>query len=105
MPSKEKTFGVFLPVANGGWIISKNTPKLDGLYEQNRAAAIIADDIGLDFIMSMAKWRGFGGETNHWAVSMESMVMMAGLAEVTKNVKIWATMHALLHIFFTSHTL
>lgn len=90
-------YGVFLPVANGGWIISKNAPKLDGLYAQNRAAAILADQIGLDFIMSMGKWRGFGGETNHWAVSMESMTMMAGLAEVTKKVKIWATMHTLLH--------
>jgi hypothetical protein len=25
-PSKHKDFGVFLPVANGGWIISKTTP-------------------------------------------------------------------------------
>ena len=93
----QKLFGVFLPIANGGWIISKNTPTLDGLYQTNREAAVIADKIGLDFIMSMSKFRGFGGETNHWGVSMESMTMMAGLAEVTKNVKVWATMHALLH--------
>ena len=93
----DKMFGVFLPIANGGWILSKNAPKLDGLYRQNRAAAVTADKIGLDFIMSMAKWRGFGGETNHWATSMESVTMMAALAEVTRNVKIWATMHALVH--------
>ncbi len=93
----EKMFGVFLPIANGGWIISKNAPNLDGLYQTNRDAALIADKIGLDFIMSMAKWRGFGGETDHWRTSMESMTMMAGLAEVTEKVKVWATMHALLH--------
>ena len=97
MLPNHKMFGVFLPIANGGWIISKNTPTLDGLYQTNREAAIIADEIGLDFIMSMSKFRGFGGETNHWSTSMESMTMMAGLAEVTKNVKVWATMHALLH--------
>ncbi|MEZ5937951.1 MAG: LLM class flavin-dependent oxidoreductase [Hyphomonadaceae bacterium] len=97
MSLNNKKYGVFLPIANGGWIISKNTPELTGLYAQNRTAAQISDRIGLDFIMSMAKWRGFGGETNHWAVSMESMVMMAGLAEVTSKVKVWATMHALLH--------
>lgn len=96
MLPNHKLFGVFLPIANGGWIISKNTPPLDGPYQTNREAAIIADRIGLDFIMSMSKFRGFGGETNHWATSMESMTMMAGLAEVTKNVKVWATMHALL---------
>ncbi|MET0182203.1 MAG: LLM class flavin-dependent oxidoreductase [Caulobacterales bacterium] len=94
---KSREFGVFLPIANGGWIISKNAPRLDGLYQSNKEAAIIADRIGLDFIMSMSKWRGFGGETNHWATSMESMTMMAGLAEATKNVKVWATMHTLVH--------
>jgi pyrimidine oxygenase len=93
----DKMFGVFLPIANGGWIVSETVPALTGLYDQNRAAAKIADRIGLDFIMSMSKWRGFGGATNHWAVSMESITMMAGLAEVTENVRIWATMHAMVH--------
>lgn len=97
MKSKKIEFGVFLPIANGGWIISKNTPTLDASYEQNRAAAILADEIGLDFIMSMGKWRGFGGETDHWGTSLESVTMMAGLAECTKNAKLIATMHAGLH--------
>jgi pyrimidine oxygenase len=96
-PSRKKDFGVFLPVANGGWIISKTAPTLDGLWKQNREAAIVADEVGLDFVMSMGKWRGFGGETNHWGVSMESLMMMAGIAEATKRVKVWATVHALLH--------
>ena len=96
-PSKKKDFGVFLPVANGGWIISSTTPPLDGLWKQNREAAIVADEVGLDFVMSMGKWRGFGGETNHWGTSMESLMMMAGIAEATKRVKVWATVHALLH--------
>jgi pyrimidine oxygenase len=95
-PSKHKDFGVFLPVANGGWIISKTTPTLDGLYQQNRAAAVAADQNGLDFVMSMGKFRGFGGETDHWGTSLESVTMMAGIAEATTNVKIWATVHPLL---------
>lgn len=92
-----KDIGVFLPIANGGWIISKNAPRLDGLYATNREAAVIADRIGLDFIMSMSKWRGFGGETDHWRHSMDSLTMMAGLAEATTRVKVWATMHTLIH--------
>jgi pyrimidine oxygenase len=95
-PSAKKEFGVFLPIANGGWIISKNIPTLDASYKQNRDAAILADDIGLDFIMSMMKWRGFGGETEQWGTSLESVTMMAGLAEATKNARIIATVHTLL---------
>ena len=90
-------FGVFLPVASGGWIVSRNTPALDGGWPQNRDAAIIADEEGLDFVMSMGKWRGFGGDTDHWGRSLESVTMMAGIAAVTQRVKIWATLHSILH--------
>jgi pyrimidine oxygenase len=90
-------FGVFLPITNGGWIISDTAPKVYGSYEQNRNAAILAEEIGMDFIMSMAKWRGYGGRTNHWGTSLESMTMMAGLAEATKRVKVYATVHTLLY--------
>lgn len=95
--SDAKSFGVFLPVANGGWIISSTTPPLEGLWKQNLAAAVTADEVGMDFVMSMGKWRGFGGDTNHWGVSMESITMMAAIAQATKRVKIWATAHTLLH--------
>jgi pyrimidine oxygenase len=56
-----------------------------------------AESIGLDFIMSMAKWRGFGGTTDHWGRSLESMTMMSALAEATTRVRIWATLHANVH--------
>ncbi len=95
-PSTSKEFGVFLPVANGGWIISETSPPLNDLWTQNRAAAITADEVGMDFVMSMGEWRGFGGTTDHWGSSLESVTMMAGIAEATKNVKIWATVHPLL---------
>jgi pyrimidine oxygenase len=92
-----KEFGVFLPVANGGWIVSKATPPLDGGWEQNRDAALLAEEQGFDFVMAMGKWRGFGGETEHWGRSLEAVTMMAGIAALTKRVKVWATLHAILH--------
>ncbi len=94
---KDLMFGVFLPLGNGGWIISENTPKIDASYRQNRDAAILSDQLGFDFILSMMKWRGYGGKTNHWGVSLESMMLMSALAEVTSRCKIWCTVHTLLH--------
>lgn len=91
-----KDLGVFLPMANGGWILSSTTPTLDGSYAQNREIAILAEENGLDFIMAMAKWRGFGGTTEHWRHALESQMLMAGLAEATERVKVWATVHTLL---------
>ena len=91
-----KDLGVFMPIANGGWILSSSAPRIDGSYAYNRRVAELADQSGYDFIMSMAKWRGYGGATDHWRYSLDSQIMMAGLAEVTRNVKVWATVHTLL---------
>ena len=43
----------------------------------------------------MAKWRGFGGESNHWDHTLESMTTVAALAEVTHRVRIMPTVHTL----------
>lgn len=95
MPAKE--YGIFLPIGNGGWMLSDTAPHPEATYAWNKRAALHAEAIGLDFVMSMAKWRGFGGSTDHWGRSLESMTMMAGIAEATERVKIWATMHANVH--------
>ncbi|HVV28664.1 MAG TPA: LLM class flavin-dependent oxidoreductase [Rhizomicrobium sp.] len=92
-----KEFGVFLPVANGGWIVSRTTPELDGDWPQNREAALLAEAEGFDFVMAMGKWRGFGGDTDHWGHSLEAVTMMAGIAAITSRIKVWATLHAILH--------
>ena len=91
-----KDFGIFLPIANGGWILSSTTPPLDGSYEYNRMAALLAEEVGLDFIMSMAKFRGYGGTTDHWGTSLDSLVLMSALAAQTSRVKVWTTFHTLL---------
>lgn len=95
-PDGGQIFGLFLPMANGGWIVSDTAPPIDGLYPLNRRAAIAADKFGFDFILSMMKWRGFGGVTDHWGTTLESMMLMAALSQVTERVNIWATVHTVL---------
>jgi len=91
-----KDLGLFLPVANGGWILSRNKPELDGSYAYNRQCALLAEQAGLDFIMSMSKFRGYGGDTKHWDSSLDPLVLMAALSEVTQKTRIVTTLHTLL---------
>lgn len=86
-------YGVFLPIGSGGWIVSTTAPHPEASYAYNREAAVAADELGFDFVMSMGKWRGYGGATDHWEHTLESMTMTAALAEATEHVKIWATVH------------
>lgn len=89
-------YGVFLPIGNGGWIISDNSPRRGGDYAYILESALLAEQHGLDFIMTMAKWRGYDGSTDHWGETLESMTLMAALAQATERVKIWATVHSIL---------
>lgn len=91
-----KDLGIFTPMANGGWILSNTAPPLDGSYAYNREVARLADSLGYDFIMSMAKWRGYGGARKHWQSALDAQVLMAALAEATSRVKVWTTIHTLL---------
>ncbi|GAA0288970.1 LLM class flavin-dependent oxidoreductase [Kineococcus aurantiacus] len=92
-PGRGTEYGVFLPVGNGGWIVSDTAPQPQATYADNRATALLADDLGLDFVMSMAKWRGYGGSTDHWGRTLESLTTTAALAEATERVQVWATVH------------
>ncbi len=96
-PPKDIQFGVFLPIANGGWIVSKSAPKIDGSFDLNRRTALLAEEIGMDFALSMMKWRGFGGPSDYWGTSVESMILMSALSQITTRLKLWCTVHTLLH--------
>lgn len=83
--------GVFLPIGNNGWLISKTSPQYKPTFELNRAVIEKAEAYGFDFALSMIKLRGFGGESEYWDYNLESFTLMAGLAAVTKRIKLFAT--------------
>ena len=97
LAKRYKDIGVFLPVANGGWIVFHQRRCSMAAGARKLDAALTAEAEGFDFVMSMGKWRGFGGVTDHWGSSLKSITMMAAIAALTSRVKIWATLHAILH--------
>ena len=60
---KRLELGVFLPIGNNGFMISKTTPQYEPSFALNKDIAQLAETIGFDFVFTMSKWRGFGGET------------------------------------------
>ncbi len=95
MQQKPLEFGIFLPIANNGWIISHNSPKYMPTYDLNNEVCQIAESIDFDFVLSMVKWRGYGGETRHWDFALESMTLMAGLAASTKKMQLYGSVQPL----------
>ena len=83
--------GVFIPIGNNGWLISKASPQYKPTFDLNKEIALRAERYGLDFLLSMIKLRGFGGKTEFWEYNLESFTLMAGLAAVTDKIRIYAT--------------
>lgn len=84
--------GIFLPNAKGGAIMATTEPpQYMPTWELNKKNALIAENAGFDFLLSMVKWRGFGGVTNHWDYSLESFTLMAAVAAVTSRIQLYAS--------------
>lgn len=60
------------------------------------ARSLFAEEIGLDYVFSMAKWRGFGGTSQFWDQSLESFSLMSALAPITERLSLIATVNPLL---------
>ena len=96
-PLKRLELGVFLPNARNGFALSSNAVAYSPSYEENLAITMLAEEIGLDYVFSMLKWRGFGGATQFWDAALESFTLTAALAAATTRVRLIATVNPLLY--------
>lgn len=83
--------GVFIPIANNGWLISETSPQYMPSFDLNKEVVARAERHGFEFALSMTKLRGFGGKTRFWDHALESFTLMAGLAAVTSRIRLFAT--------------
>ncbi|MDB5412542.1 MAG: pyrimidine utilization protein [Rubritepida sp.] len=87
--------GVFLPIGNNGWLISTTSPQYMPTFELNREVTLKAEKYGFEFALSMIKLRGFGGPSEYWEYNLESFTLMAGLASITRRIKLFASVAVL----------
>ncbi|WP_167706621.1 LLM class flavin-dependent oxidoreductase [Sphingobium fuliginis] len=88
--------GAFLPIAQNGFALSSNSNPYPPSFAELRDISRLSEEVGLDYIFSMSKWRGFGGATHYWDASFESFSLMAALAASTERVDLYATINPLL---------
>jgi alkanesulfonate monooxygenase SsuD/methylene tetrahydromethanopterin reductase-like flavin-dependent oxidoreductase (luciferase family) len=62
-------------------------------WENNLRLAQLADAAGLECMVPIARWKGYGGESNPNGASWESTTWAAGLLAVTQKINVFATVH------------
>lgn len=83
-------FGINL---RGGVTMSDVPGGIQADWEENRRLAVRADDVGLDAIVPVARWRGYGGQANLGDRSFETFVWATGLLAATRRIQVFATFH------------
>src|SRR5215475_9466657 len=60
--------------------------------------ARMAEDAGIDFMLPIGRWKGYGGETDFHGATLETVTWAAGLLAATERLVVFGTVHApLLH--------
>ena len=85
--------GIFSPNCSGGMAVTKVPERWVSSWENNLKLAQLTDEAGLDFLLPIARWIGYGGETDFHGSVLETITWAAGLLASTKNINVFATIH------------
>ena len=69
----------------------------DASWENNARLAQLADEIGIECLVPIARWKGYGGASNPNGSSFESIAWATGLLAVTRRINVFCTVHVPLH--------
>ena len=75
-------------------------------WPENLEAARLADEAGLEFILPIARWMGYGGQTDRQGTSFETLSWAAALLAATNDIVAFATLHVpLVHPVFAAKSM
>ncbi len=78
---------------SGGCSMTSAPGTLAISWPESVRIAQLAESVGLDAIIPVARWKGMGGDTNFNHRSFEPFTWAAGLASVTQHIGLFATCH------------
>ena len=85
--------GLFGVNTDGGIAITKVEERWRARWQDIAHVVRLADDAGLEFVLPIARWKGYGGATNVRNHSFETLTHGAALAALTRRMTIFSTVH------------
>lgn len=85
--------GLFSANCSGGMAVTKVPERWDASWDNNIRLAQMADQAGLEFLLPIARWTGYGGDTDFQGDSLETITWAAGILAHTQRIAAFATAH------------
>jgi alkanesulfonate monooxygenase SsuD/methylene tetrahydromethanopterin reductase-like flavin-dependent oxidoreductase (luciferase family) len=93
LQAEDFLLGTFASNCSGGMTVTKVPERWAATWENNHRLGQLLDEAGIDFMLPIARWIGYGGETDFHGTVLETMTWAAGLLATTRNITVFATMH------------
>ena len=85
--------GIFSSNCSSGMAVTKVEERWKNNWENNLELVRQADEAGLEFMLPIARWIGYGGDTDFHGGVLETITWAAGLLANTKRIQVFATVH------------
>ena len=86
--------GLFGANCSSGRAVTLLEERWSGEWKDCLALARVADEVGIDFMLPIGRWKGYGGDTDYQGATLETVTWASGLLASTKRMTVFGTVHA-----------
>ena len=87
------SLGLFGMNCSGGLAVTTVPERWDASWENNQKLAQMADEAGMEFMLPLGRWKGYGGVTGHNGSNFETLTWATGILASTRNIMAFGTVH------------
>jgi len=85
--------GTFSANCSSGMAVTKIEERWKNSWENNIELVRQCDEAGIEFMLPIARWIGYGGDTDFHGGVLETVTWATGLTAHSKNIQVFATVH------------
>jgi alkanesulfonate monooxygenase SsuD/methylene tetrahydromethanopterin reductase-like flavin-dependent oxidoreductase (luciferase family) len=86
--------GIFGANCSSGRSATKVPERWSASWPDCARLARMADAAGIDFMLPIGRWKGYGGDTDFHGSTLETVTWAVGLLSVTQRLTVFGTVHA-----------
>src|SRR5215469_10054561 len=86
--------GLFGANCSSGRAVTLVPERWSGSWPDNKKLGLMADQAGIDFLLPIGRWKGYGGTTDYQGTTLETVTWASALLASTKRITVFGTVHA-----------
>ena len=86
--------GLFGANCSSGRAVTTVPERWSGSWPDCVRLAQMADRVGIEFMLPIGRWKGYGGDTDYQGATLETVTWACGLLAKTERLTVFGTVHA-----------